>query len=126
MLTRPALFYRTFQALFCNAHQLQPFFADRADRDRGGRVTNKSIQRCTTIDRKDIAVLKSIVRRKSVHNLLVYRSTNGRRKTVIALKSRKSSRISDHLFGGEVNLTSRHTRGYQVSQLLQHESCQPP
>src|SRR5688500_19000344 len=60
VVTDPALLDRSAQAVLSNPDQLEPFFANLADRDRSGRIADETLQRHATVDRKDVAILQLI------------------------------------------------------------------
>ena len=66
VIPNPALLNRELQTLFSDLDQFQTIFADLADWNCGRGVSDKSIERDAHIDRKDVAFLQLVARRKPV------------------------------------------------------------
>src|SRR6185369_3203584 len=101
---------RTLETFLCNANQSALFFIDLADGNRSRRISNKAFERYAAVDRKNVAFLQGILRRKSVNYLFVDRSADGIRKTVVTFERRQSTGVADHLFRFAIDFERRDTR----------------
>src|SRR5260221_859921 len=95
MVSSAALFDRQLETLFGNSNQFQTILANLPDRNGRGCVAYKSVECDSHIYGKNVAFLQVVTRRKAVHNLLVDRRTNRKRKSVVALKGRIFARAAD-------------------------------
>src|SRR5215208_71163 len=125
MIPGATLLDRTFERLFSDANQFEPFFVNLTNWNRRRRVTDKTFERGATVNRKNVAFLQNVIGRKAVHYLLIDGSTNRIGKTVVTFERREGAGVANHLLRLAIDLDRGHTWFDEATQLLQDQACKP-